>query len=314
MARKISFKKVVAESLGSNDVATFQTAFKRRLIETLNRKKVDLVTEVLSDLYEDENTIVNQLASTALSFGGNDAVYDMGVMDIRFNDPNAVKNFTSKLEEINGIDYFEINGPDMDGLNDTGASDLEYQGNKAVYEVTVYLDLDQVNLAQDIDSYMESLESTDNEKITEGKKADAEDDEEDDECLDESEDEEDDEEEDEDEEDEECMDESLDLVDIVNKVQLKEFLTIKTAHWDQELKKSRVSTDKICPPGRTGPDCKTILSAQQKMELRKRMASHLKKMSKAHRSRMASHAAATSAFIKQHHLASKSAAKAGLRG
>ena len=42
------------------------------------------------------------------------------------------------------------------------------------------------------------------------------------------------------------------------------------------------------------------------------MAMHLKKLSKARRAKMASHGASTRAFIQQHNLMSKSAAKAKL--
>ena len=98
----------------------------------------------------------------------------------------------------------------------------------------------------------------------------------------------------------------------MDKIQLDEFLTVKTAHWNKALKKVTASTDKICPPGKTGPDCKTSLSAQQKMAMRSRMISHLKRLSGKMRSKMASHAAATSSFIKQHNLTSKSSAKASI--
>lgn len=299
MARKINFRSKVAESLGKSDAIGFQQIIRNKLNESLNLKKYYIISEMLVE--EDfESQVVNQLASTAASFGSNDAVYDMGVMDIRFNDPKAVKQFVEKLDDITGIDYFEINEPVMDGQNDTGASDLEYQGNKPVYEVTIYLDVDQISLVSDIDSYMNGIDS-----FQESKKMD---DEEDDEMDDE---EEDDEMDDEDEEVcESSLKESSDFNTIIDTISLNEFLTVKTAHWDQALKRAKVSTDKICPPGRTGPDCKTILTAQQKMQLRKRMAAHLKKLSGAHRSKMALHAAATSAFIKQHNLMSKSAAKA----
>lgn len=321
MARKINFKSKVAESLGKSDAIEFQQIIRSRLNESLNRKKYGIVSEMLVE--EDfESQVVNQLAATASSFGCNDAVYDMGVMDIRFSDPNAVKQFVEKLDEVDGIDYFEVNEPAIDGQNDTGASDLEYQGNKPVYEVTVYLDVDQVSLVSDIDSYMNGIDS-----FQEAKEMDDEEEMEDEDEMDDDEECDDDEDEDdEDEMDEGCkgkkgkekveegsgVKESIDFDVILDKSSLNEFLTIKTAHWDQALKRAKVSTDKICPPGRTGADCKTVLTAQQKMQLRKRMAAHLKKLSGARRSRMAVHAAATSAFIKQHNLMSKSAAKAGM--
>jgi hypothetical protein len=243
-------------------------------------------------------------------------VYDMGVMDIKFNDANAIKHFTEQLDQIEGIDYYEISDPTVDLENDTGAMDLEYQGNKAVYEVTVYLDIENVALPSDIDSYLENLDQFD-EAACGSKKKKEKIQEADDETDDESEDDEMDDEEDEGEEDEmddeeECKKESLQFSTIFDKVSLHEFLVVKTAHWNQQMHKDVASTDKVCPPGRTGADCKTVLTAQQKMALRKRMAAHLKKMSGTRRSRMASHAASTRAFIKQHNLMSKSAAKAKL--
>lgn len=306
MARKIKFKSMVAESLGANDVTTFQHIVRDRLNESLNAKKVEIISEMLVE-GDTESQIVQRIASAAASFGSNDAVYDMGVLDVRFSDANAVVQFTKQLDEVDGVDYYEVSDPVVDGQNDTGATDLEYQGNKPVYEVTVYLDLDQVSLVPDIDSYFSGLE-----QVQEGKKMD--DEEECEEDEDESEDEESDEDEDEDEEsdeeDEDEVNESFDFDTIMDKVSLHEFLTVKTAHWDQTLKRAKVSTDKICPPGRTGADCKTVLTAQQKMQMRKRMAAHLKKLSGAMRSRMAGHASATRAFIRQHNLTSKSAARA----
>ena len=307
MARKINFRSRVAEVLDTSDAISFQTIIKNKLNESLNLKKLRLVEEVISE-NDSESFIVNQLAATASSFGGNDAVYDMGVMDIRFNDPKAVKHFTEQLDGVDGVDYYEINGPEISVDNDTGETDLEYQGNKPVYEVTVYLDFDNVSLSSDIDAYMESLntESDDADSVNEGKKMeDDSEDSEDDEDMEDSED-------DECEDDEDEMKESIDFQTIIDSVSLNEFLTVKTAHWNQSLKKAVASTDKVCPPGRTGADCKTILTAQQKMELRKRMSAHLRKLSKSKRTKMSAHASATSAFIKQHNLMSKSAAKAKL--
>ena len=307
MARKINFRTRVAESLEAGDASTFQTLIKNRLTSKLNEQKIDIISEIVSDK-DAESQIVNQLAATASSFGGNDAVYDMGVMDICFDNAEAVKHFTEQLDGVDGVDYYEINGPEISGNNDTGGSDLEYQGNKEVYEVVIYLDLDGVSLPSDVEGYMGELENL--EKACQSKKKkvvsekSCDDDEEDDETDDEEDDETDD------EEDDENMKESLDFTTIVDRVALQEFLTIKTAHWNQALKKDVIATQKVCPPGRTGADCKTVLTAQQKMELRKRMAMHLKKMSKARRAKMASHASATKDFIKQHNLMSKSAAKA----
>ena len=319
MARKINFRSRVAESLEAGDASTFQTLIKNRLTSKLNEQKIDIISEIVSDK-DAESQIVNQLAATASSFGGNDVVYDMGVMDISFDNAEAVKHFTEQLDGVEGVDYYEINGPKISGSEDhTGATDLEYQGNREVYEVVIYLDLDGVSLPTDVEGYMGELENF--EEACKGKKkkvvsekACEPSDEEDDESSDEedSENDEEDEEDDEtsDEEDLENMKESLDFTTIVDNVALQEFLTIKTAHWNQALKKDVVATQKVCPPGRTGADCKTVLTAQQKMELRKRMSMHLKKMSKARRSKMASHAHSTQAFIKQHNLMSKSAAKA----
>ena len=321
MARKINFKSRVAESLGKNDAIAFQQTILNRLNEGFNRKKVNIVSEMLieGDL---ESQIVNQIAATASSFGCNDAVYDMGVMDLRFSNKTAVDQFVEQLDDIDGIDYFEVSDPSIDGQDDTGATDLEYEGNRPVYEVSIFLDTDQVSLVSDINSYLDGIDDIQEGKEMDDEEDPEEDEDEDEECDDPEEDDEmDDEEDPEDEMEEGCkgkkgkksVNESfkpMDFESIIDSKSLNEFLTIKTAHWDQALKRAKVSTDKICPPGRTGADCKTILTAQQKMQLRKRMAAHLKKLSGARRARMATHAAATSAFIKQHNLMSKSAAKA----
>lgn len=360
MARKISFRTRVAECLDKGDASTFQSLINNKLVENLDIKKIGLISEMITE-EDNESQIVSQLAATASSYGGNDMVYDMGVMDIRFNNPNAIKNFTEQLDKIDGVDYYEIQEPSISSENDTGATDLEYQGNKPVYEVTVYLNLDNVALPSDLDTYLENLDQFDeacgkkkkkavNEKCKQemGKKSDEESNDESDDgeemeegckkkkpvvegCKkkgevvnpeDEMGDEMGDEESEDEMDDEECDDseecddttkkESIQFSTIFDKVALHEFLTVKTAHWNQAMHKDLASTDKVCPPGRTGADCKTVLTAQQKMALRKRMAAHLKKLSGTRRSRMATHASATREFIKQHNLMSKSAAKARL--
>lgn len=310
MARKISFRTKVAECLEKSNAITFQSIINNKLVESLNIKKIDLISEMVLE-QDTESKLVSQLSATAKSFGGNDVAYGVGVMDIKFNDASAVQNFTEQLDQIDGIEYYEVGKPSIDTESDTGASDLEFQGNKAVYEVTVYLNMDQVSLPSDIDSFLENLDQF-NEAC--GKKKtklqEEMDDDESDEEDGEDESYEDEDEDEADEEDGECKKESLNFNTIFDKVALNEFLTVKTAHWNQAMHKAVAKTDRICPPGRTGADCKTILSAQQKMELRKRMAAHLKKMTGKRRSIMATHASATRAFIKQHNLMSKSAAKA----
>jgi len=325
MARKISFRTKVAECLDKGDASAFQSLINSKLVESLDIQKIRIISEMLME-QDFESQIVSQLSASALSYGGNDMVYDMGVMDIKFNDADAIKNFTEQLDQIDGIDYYEISEPKADLDNDTGATDLEYQGNKPVYEVTVYLDIENVALPQDIDSYFESLDQVEeacgkkkkksmNEKCAEedSEEEDSEemdDSEEDSEEMDDSEEEDSEEEDSEEDDSEEVKKESLKFSTIFDKVALHEFLTVKTAHWNQAMHKAVAKTDKVCPPGRTGADCKTVLTAQQKMAMRKRMAAHLKKMSGVKRSKMASHAASTRAFIKQHNLMSKSAAKA----
>lgn len=312
MARKISFRTKVAESLDSGDVSTFQTLINKKLVESLDVKKIGLISEMITE-QDFESQIVSQLSATAKSYGGDDMIYDTGVMEIKFTSPDAIKNFTEQLDQIDGIDYYEISDPSEDLDNDTGATDLEYQGNKAVYEVTIYLDVDHVSLPSDINSYLESLDQFDESCAKKNKKKiqEAEDEEDSEDEMDDEED--DDEEDDEDsEDDEECQKESLQFSTIFDKVALHEFLTVKTAHWNQAMHKAVAKTDKVCPPGRTGADCKTVLTAQQKMALRKRMAAHLKKLSGSRRKIMATHASATKEFIKQHNLMSKSAAKAKL--
>ena len=307
MARKISFRTKVAECLDKGDASTFQSLINSKLVESLDIQKIRIISEMLME-QDFESQIVSQLSASALSYGGNDMVYDMGVMDIKFNDADAIKNFTEQLDQIDGIDYYEISEPKADLDNDTGATDLEYQGNKPVYEVTVYLDIENVALPQDIDSYFESLDQVEEACGKKKKKSMNE------KCAEEDSEEMDDSEEEDSEEDdsEEVQKESLKFSTIFDKVALHEFLTVKTAHWNQAMHKAVAKTDKVCPPGRTGPDCKTVLTAQQKMLLRKRMAAHLKKLGGRKRSLMATHASATKAFIKQHNLMSKSAAKAKL--
>ena len=319
MARKISFRTKVAECLDKGDASTFQSLINSKLVESLDIQKIRIISEMLTE-QDFESQIVSQLSASALSYGGNDMVYDMGVMDIKFNDADAIKNFTEQLDQIDGIDYYEISEPKADLDNDTGATDLEYQGNKPVYEVTVYLDIENVALPQDIDSYFEGLDQVEeacgkkkksmNEKMDDSEEDDSEEDDSEEEDSEEMDDSEEDSEEDDSEE--EVKKESLEFSTIFDKVALHEFLTVKTAHWNQAMHKAVAKTDKVCPPGRTGPDCKTVLTAQQKMLMRKRMAAHLKKMGGRMRSLMATHASATKAFIKQHNLMSKSAAKAKL--
>jgi hypothetical protein len=301
MARKISFRTKVAECLDKGDASTFQSLFNNKLVESLDMKKIDLISGMIKE-QDFESQIVSQLTATAQSYGGNDMIYNLGVMDIKFNDAGAIKDFTEQLDKIDGIDYYEIGEPVVDLENNTGGTDLEFQGNKAVYEVTVYLDLENVSLPSDIDTYIENLDQFDEAACGKKKK----------DKLQEVKDESDDEEDEESDDEEECKKESLQFSTIFDKVALKEFLVVKTAHWNQQMHKAVAKTDKVCPPGRTGADCKTVLSAQQKMALRKRMLAHLKKLSRARRSKMASHASATKAFIKQHNLMSKSAAKAKL--
>lgn len=316
MARKISFRTKVAECLDKGDASTFQSLINNKLVECLNIKKIDLVSEMLTE-QDTESKIVSKLSATAKSFGGNDMVYNLGVMDVKFNDADAIKNFTEQLDQIDGIEYYEVSNPTFEN-NEGGATDLEYQGVQPVYEVTVYLDIENVSLPSNLDAYLENLDQFDEACASKKKKSklqekmDKEGEEEDE--MDEEDDDDDDEEEDEmdDEEDDDCKKESLEFSTIFDKVALHEFLTVKTAHWSQAMHKAVAKTDKVCPPGRTGPDCKTVLTAQQKMAMRKRLAAHLKKMSGQKRSRMASHAASTRAFIKQHNLMSKSAAKAKL--
>lgn len=318
MARKISFRTKVAECLDKGDASTFQSLINSKLVESLDIQKIRIISEMLTE-QDFESQIVSQLSASALSYGGNDMVYDMGVMDIKFNDADAIKNFTEQLDQIDGIDYYEISEPKADLDNDTGETDLEYQGNKPVYEVTVYLDIENVALPQDIDSYFESLDQVEEacgkkKKKSMNEKCAEEDSEEMDDSEEEDSEEDDSEEEDSEEDDseEEVKKESLKFSTIFDKVALHEFLTVKTAHWNQAMHKAVAKTDKVCPPGRTGPDCKTVLTAQQKMLMRKRMAAHLKKLGGRKRSLMARHASATKAFIKQHNLMSKSAAKAKL--
>ena len=91
---------------------------------------------------------------------------------------------------------------------------------------------------------------------------------------------------------------------IFNKNHLREFVTIKTAKWDAKLKKAVAVSKKVCPPGKTGPDCKKVLTADQKAKMRKTLSKMLSKMSAIKIQKRAAHAATTRAFIKSKNLKS----------
>jgi hypothetical protein len=288
MARKINFRSKVAESLKENDAIAFQTLIKQKLIEKFNNKAIDTICESLST-FDNEGSMVTAISTASKTYGGFNPVYEMGLLNISFSNKDAPEHFAEQLDKLDYVEYYEIT-PKSSYIEEGGATDLEYDGFTESYDMNIFFDLDSVSLPANIDQFLESLD--------EEKKKCKEEDEMDDE---ESEDEMDDEKED--------MNEVLNIANVFNKESIQELLKIKTAHWNAGLKRVTRDTETVCPPGKTGPDCSRVLTAQEKEALRIRLSKHMRTLSSGKKKKMISHAQATRAFVAQNNLTSKYSAK-----
>jgi len=300
MARKINFRSKIAESLEKGDASTFQSLFKKKLTDSLNEKMIDIISEIASGYNTDESSMVNQIVMAAKSYGGNDPIYELGVLSIMFNSKLGAEQFTEQLDNMDFVDSYEIDtGQVIKAGSSDGANELENaDGVSEECDLLIYLDFDSIPMVSDIDGYLSGF----NEEVDEGKKCGG----------DKNKKDKKEESEEKDEGDEEELNESFNFDTILEMSSLQEFLRIKTAHYSNALKRAVKSTDTICPPGRTGVDCKQILTAQEKAALRKRLTLHMKRLSVGRRAKMSKHGAMTRQFIKQNNLMARSAALASV--
>lgn len=197
MARLITFRSQVAESLEQGDAMKFQEIFKDRLLETYNKHQKRLIKSIVEE--EDlEMKTVSTIQAAAKSFGGHSFIYDQGLLGLFVPEGTSAEGFAEYLDECDDVASYE---EDVIPVPVTSESPTDLQGGDGRTEVHYTIELA-------IDNVLESSSYDDlTEKKCSEKKAVKEEDEENDEEV-EEEDEESDEDEEDEEDDEEEMDET----------------------------------------------------------------------------------------------------------
>jgi len=81
MARLITFRSQVAESLEQGDAMKFQEFFRNRLLEVYHKHQKDIVRQIVEQ-DDPEMRMVSSLQAAAKSYGGHSFIYDQGLLGV----------------------------------------------------------------------------------------------------------------------------------------------------------------------------------------------------------------------------------------
>jgi hypothetical protein len=194
MARLVSFRTQVAESLEKGDAMKFREVFTSRLLESYNSQQRGLVRQLIEQ-EDPEMKIVTAIQAAAKSFGGHGFIYDRGLLGVLVPVGESASGFANYLDgcdDVSSYDEDEVSTPV------TSESPTDLEGGEGRNEIHFSIELNPESV----------VEFTGHMDLEEAKKCVKEEDDEDEDDMEDEEDEED-EEDDEDEEldEEEDMDE-----------------------------------------------------------------------------------------------------------
>lgn len=194
MARLITFRSQVAESLEQGDAMKFQEIFRDRLLETYHRHQIDIVRQLVEQ-DDPEMKIVSSLQAAAKSYGGHGFIYDQGLLGVIVPEGESAKGFAAYLDGCEDVETYDENAIT---LPVTSESPTDLEGGEGRSEVHFAIELNSEKV----------VEFTGHQDLEESKKPamKEEDSEDDDDDEDDSEDDDDDDEDDDSEDDEDDED------------------------------------------------------------------------------------------------------------
>lgn len=203
MARLVSFRTQVAESLEKGDAMKFREVFTSRLLEAYSYHQRGLVRQLIEQ-EDPEMKIVTAIQAAAKSFGGHGFIYDQGLLGVLVPVGESAAGFASYLDgcdDVSSYDEDELSTPvtsdSPTGLEGgEGINEIHFSielNPESVVEFTGHMELEEAKKCvkeEDDEEDMEDEEDEDEEEDDEEEELDEEEDmdeeDEDDEDLDET--------------------------------------------------------------------------------------------------------------------------------
>lgn len=141
MARLLTFRSMVAESLEKNDSLGFQDIMRNKLEEIFKEKKQKLLISVVEEI-DPEMAMVTNVQTKAKAFGGCDVSYDEGVLIVDVPCGQPSNDFGKWLDSLDTVDSYEIEVMNSDYVN----PDLENAdvSDNNLCQFTIYFVTDNV--------------------------------------------------------------------------------------------------------------------------------------------------------------------------
>lgn len=187
MARLITFRSQVAESLEQGDAMKFQEFFRNRLLEVYHKHQKDIVRQIVEQ-DDPEMRMVSSLQAAAKSYGGHGFIYDQGLLGVIVPEGESADAFADYLdgcEDVATYDESQI------ALPVTSESPTDLEGGEGRTEVHFAIELNPEKVVE-FTGHQELEESKKSMKEEDDSECDDETDEEDDETDEEDDDETDD--------------------------------------------------------------------------------------------------------------------------
>jgi hypothetical protein len=142
MARLITFRSQVAESLEQGDAMKFQEIFKRRLLESYHRRQKDIVRQIVEQ-DDPEMRMVSSIQAAAKSFGGHGFIYDQGMLGVLVPEGESADGFAAYLDDCDDVESYDEN---IIVLPVTSESPTDLEGGEGRTEVHFAIELSSENV------------------------------------------------------------------------------------------------------------------------------------------------------------------------
>lgn len=169
--QKNEFRQQATAALVNGDILNFQKAVKARLYDNFNQSLEKFNFNVENKLTEDlESDVRADIEAAARSLGGNNPIYDQGVLAIDFENKKAVEDFSDWLDACDNIESYEINilfdneNEDTESKTEIELDDIKDDTNYT-FEFIIYLDPEIVTYSDEGDE-----EEVNEETLTEVKR------------------------------------------------------------------------------------------------------------------------------------------------
>lgn len=107
MARLMTFKSLVQESIANSDAKEFQALVTKKLNESMVKHKKTMLQTIKEELDANFSKAV-EIGNASKSYGARKFVYEAGVLTITVPNHQAVEHFADYLEECDEVDSYEV--------------------------------------------------------------------------------------------------------------------------------------------------------------------------------------------------------------